>query len=151
MAIVIQDEYFTRELIEEIQPLLDLHWEEVERYEDIKMDVDWPMYRVLQDQGIFRFYTIRVDGLLAGYIGYLVSPSLHYKGNQWALCDLVYVKPEYRGKMFASKLLRYAEKELKEMNVLNIGQGVKIHHDYGKILERQGYHLEEKYFSKRIQ
>lgn len=151
MDVTVQKEYVTRELIAELEPLLNDHWAEVEIYESIKMDPDWPMIQCLQDQELFYFYTARANGELLGYIGYIVSPSIHYKHSKHALCDLVYVRPQHRGRFLLSKLLRHAEQEFIKLNVINVGHGLKIHHDFGNILSRQGYHLEEHYYSKRIQ
>ena len=150
MAVEIKQTTLSRGIIEEMGPLLDAHFMDTEKDRYAGVDGDWLAYQNLQDRGMFYFYTLRVDGVLAGYVGYLLSPSLHHKAVLGALCDLIYVAPIFRGKMFASKMMRIAEKDMKELGAQEIMQSVKVAHDFGPILERLGYEMIEHVYSKRI-
>lgn len=149
MGLMIQKEFLTRSLIEEIDKYISEHQTEVKHEDDV--NVDWLSYQVLQKSSAFYFYTARLSGELIGYMGYLVTNNLHYRDKICAICDLIYVRPEHRGKMCAIKLMKFAEEELSELGVSEVGQSVKIVHDFSPILIRQGYHLEERYYTKRIQ
>lgn len=149
MGVMFQKEFLTRPLIAEMGKHIFSHQKDVG--EDETMDVDWLAYRTLQMSDAFYFYTARINGELIGYLGYIVAFNLHYKGNKDAICDLIYVNPNHRGKMCAIKLMKFAETELSDLGVNNIGQSVKEIHDFSPMLIRQGYELEERYYTKRIQ
>jgi GNAT superfamily N-acetyltransferase len=150
MDVEIRKEILTREVQDELQPLLNMHWEEVELNGE-EFNLDWPAYVALQDAGLFHFYVMRLGGAIIGYMGYIVAPNLRLLGTKYAFCDLIYVSPDCRGKMYGAKLLKFAEADIKSEDVYTIGQSVKAHHNFGRMLERQGYHLEEYYYSKRVQ
>lgn len=135
---------------DETKALTYQHWHECEIHGG-EVDIDWMAYDVLQEAGQFHLYCVRIFGELIGYTGYLVSPSHHCRGQLFALNDLCYVVPKHRGRMYFVKLLKFAEKDLVGYGVNVIGHSVKIEHDFSPILERQGFVLEEHYFSKRIQ
>ena len=152
MDVTVMPSKLNDKLIEEITPWIMAHWKEIQSLDDHdEVDVDWETYRKVQDMGMFQFYMARVDGALAGYAGYLVAPSLHHKNSCRALCDLIYVVPHFRGGEVFSTLLSYAETDLMALGASRILQGVRIEHDFGPVLERKGYVLNEKQYSKRIQ
>ena len=148
MDVMYQKEYLTRPVIEEMGTLIQAHNTEVRDHGE--PDVDWLAYQTLQDTGVFHFYTIRSRGDLMGYIGYVVAPNLHHRGQTCAVCDIIYVDPAHRGRMYAVKLMKYAEQELTCLGVSTIGQSVKSHHDFGPMLTRQGYVLDEHYYTKEV-
>lgn len=148
MDVMYLKEFLTRPVIDELKHHLIHHQEEVKNTDE--MDVDWPAYRALQEAGIFHFYTARAEGVLLGYIGYIIAPHLHHRGVKYALCDLIYVEPASRGKMHSVNLMKHAEADLVAHGVASIGQPVKVHHDFGPILKRQGYVLDEYYYTKEV-
>jgi len=149
LDVTYQSEIIHRELISEMSLLLIDHWNEANDDMD-EIDVDWPMYQSLQKQGSYYLFTIRAESELIGYAGYMIIPSLQCRKRLQAVGDMIYVKPEYRGKMLAIKLMKFAENKMKEVGANAISQSIKAHHDFSAMMRRLGYKLEEYYFTKRI-
>lgn len=101
-------------LHDEILPLIQAHWHEIGAYgEDVPLDPDWQNYAVLEVSGLLHVATARVDGKLVGYCVTLVAPHLHYKSTVFAINDLIYVLPEYRGRA-GLKLVLHVLREMRQ-------------------------------------
>ena len=150
MDVTYQEEPNIHAFYDETKALTYQHWHECDIHGG-EVNIDWMAYELLKEKGLFHLYSIRALGELVGYSGYVVAPSHHSMGRVFAQNDLCYVVPKQRGKMLFLKLLKFAEEELKKYNVSVIGYSVKVEHDFSPILLRQGFVLEERYFSKRIQ
>ena len=120
MDVSITKEFFNRGLIDEITPTLITHLAEVDLNSGQDMNVDWPMYQAMQEGGQYHFFVLRINGWVRGYVGYITSPSLHYKGKLQALCDLIYIHPEVRGYMLSVRLLKHVEKAMVEIKAISI-------------------------------
>ena len=149
-GVTYQREAVTASFNKEVKPLLYQHWHESEIY-GAEVEPDWLAYAALQDREIFYLYTIRIFGELVGYSGYIVSPSYHSREQIVAQNDLCYVVPKERGKSYFVNLIKFAEEDLKAKGVNVIGLSVKVDHDFSNILIRQGFVLEEHYYSKEVQ
>ena len=135
----------------ELEPLFQLHWEEVARHKDtIKLDVDWDTYGVLEDAGILNTITCRDDSKLIGYIVFVVTPNLHYRQVVEAQDDILFMHPDYRGRGCFIKMLQFAEEFLVEIGAHALYINMKTAHDFSPILIRQGYQVMEKKFEKQL-
>ncbi len=135
----------------EMQSLLDLHWELIALNKDkIKLNPDWKEYIKLNDAGIIKLFTARKDGKLVGYFAVSVSQSLHYKDHIYAVNDVIFIHPDYRDGLAGYKLLKYAEKQLTNMGVSLMMINTKTHQPFDKLLERVGFNLIERVYSKYI-
>lgn len=145
--------YYGREpvadLWSEVQPLLELHWDEIAHYRDVALAPKREMYERMDATGILRCYTARVDGELVGYLAVIVMPALHYDITQ-AIQDVLFVVPAFRRSRIGVGLLRFAERALRDEGVNVIVQHVKVAHDFGPLLSRMGYECVEKIFWKRL-
>ena len=142
---------FLFELREEARPLLVKHWEEVAlNKEKIKLDPDWEAYEKLEDVGCLKIFTCRDKGRLIGYFAVLASPHLHYKSNTFANNDVIYVDPDYRKGWVGIKLIKFAEKCLREDGVDILHINTKIKRDFSRVLERMGYAVVEKIYGKAL-
>ena len=114
------------DVIEEAKPLLEQHWLELARNRDlITLDPDYGRYARLEELGVLKVYTVRDHRALIGYAAYLVSPHLHYKRDLFALCDILWVRPDCRRGRVGINLLRFVENCLRE-------DGVSVMHTTGK-------------------
>lgn len=122
----------------ELEPLLWAHYDEVALYKDsVPLDVDWERYAALDQLGMLKVFTVRSGETLVGYAVFFVGPHMHYRRTSYANNDVLFVHPRYRGA--GIRLIRFAERALKEMGVERILFHVKVDHDFRPILHRMGY------------
>ena len=69
----------------ELLPLLHEHYAEVEEFKDaLPLDPAWEALFEYERLGLLHIFTIRSDGILAGYSFVFMPPSLHYAStNLW--------------------------------------------------------------------
>ena len=138
-------------LIAEVQPLIELHYEELTLHKQvIKLDPDWNRYKSLADQKMITIITARDKGVLIGYSLFFVSPHIHYKNNIMANNDVLYLHPDYRQGRTGLKLIRKCEQVLQEQQVDKIVWHVKYAKDFRQILYRLGYEDEDALVGKII-
>ena len=146
-SVKVEVEELTRATIADLELLLPTHAEEAKSE---KLKVDWLSYQVMQKSGEIAFVSARMDGELVGYILHMIFPDMHVVGKVVAMNDAIYVCPSHRGRYVATRLMKVAEEEVKRLGAHSIGQSVKVHHDFGKILCRQGYIIDEHYYTKEL-
>ena len=106
------------DFIEELAPLLEDHYEEVAMYKDkIKLNPDYDKYLKLAEMGMMHCVTVRDDKKLVGYFISFIQPHLHYQDTIYALNDILYLDPQYRGTNAAVKMFVFAEEQLREEGV----------------------------------
>lgn len=114
-------------VIDEIKPLLERHWLEIARNRDvIEFAPDYGRYEMMDLAGACMIATVRVEGALAGYAIYFMTPHLHYRNNMWAISDIIWLAPEYRRGRLGVQLIEFAERTLREL-------GVSVMHTTGKV------------------
>lgn len=150
-AITIQPEPMTswwREAVS--RGLFEAHWVEVGRDRDkIRLNPDWERWLRLQQANALRCFTIRKDGVLVGYAGFLFMAHPHYKDHVFAHCDVIYVAPEHRG-ITAVKLLKLVERELTADGASKISFHIKREHDHARLFEGLGYTASETIYEKLV-
>lgn len=146
--ITLQREPF-KDLINDIKPLIERHWKEIAHYDDIPLDPDYEKYIELDELGVLRCFTARSSELV-GYIFYLVHYNPHYKSSLQAVQDILYVTPSSRGAFLGIKILRFANNELRNEGVQVEYQHIKAKHNFGPMLEREGYELVDLVYAKRL-
>lgn len=136
---------------DDIQPLLEKHWEEVAHNKDkIKLEPSWEAYKALDEIGVVKIFTARQGPRLVGYFALLVSPNLHYASHTFAVNDVIFVDPRYRKGSVGMKLMKFAEKCLKEDGVSLMIVNTKLKKNFGPLLERLGYTPTEINYTKYI-
>jgi len=135
-----------------IAALCPRHWEEIALNKaTIPLEPDWGRYQQLADLQMLETTTARNEaGDIVGYLIYIVAPHLHYKSSTTAMSDVLFLAPEYRRGTLGLKLLSRAEDRLCERGVQRVIQNVKLHNDWGAILERMGYAPIERIYSKML-
>ncbi len=158
-------EPLTPALWQEIQPLLTAHWKEVAFYDDIPLSVDVGAYEASEQSGILRIYTVRkkdhehvgeglsrgaiYNGTLLGYAIFFVRPAPHYSQSIQAAEDVIYIDPSVRGGT-GYKFIAWCDEQLASEGTQCVSHHVKLAHDWGKVLERQGYEPVETLWVKRL-
>lgn len=143
---------FQRELAqdvyEEMLPLFELHWQEVAHYKDIELNPDKEKYFKLEEMNALRVYTIRENDALIGYGVYFMKENPHYKQSKQAVEDIIFIRKDKRGQ--GREFISWCDNQLKSEGVQVVYHHVKAAHNWGKILERQGYELIDLIYGKRL-
>lgn len=150
MPLTFQREGFYDDLVDEIKPLLKLHYTEIAYYKDIPLNPDYELYRNAHKNGILRIYTARDNNILAGYAIFFVRPAPNYNDSLQAVQDILFIEPSKRKGTLGIKFIRWCDDQLRASGVQVVYHHVKMLMDFGSILERQGYECLEKVYAKRL-
>lgn len=138
--------------LDEIKPLLEMHWEEVAINKDkIKLNPDYDKYISMEAAGCVYMVTVRDDNLLVGYFISFVVPHMHYKDHLFALNDILFLAPGYRGDyVTATGMFNAAEAQLKRVGVSVINLHMKTAVPFEALASYCGYDKIEYIYSKYI-
>lgn len=143
-----QREPLSIELLDEMLPLLVKHYKEIAHYQDIPLEPDYDSYIRMEEMDMVRAYTARDEGGLIGYAVFLVRSNIHYKSSKQAVQDVLYIDPSKRG--FGYKFIMWCDLQLKADAVQVVYHHAKTEHNFGPLLEKQGYKLIDLIFGKRL-
>jgi GNAT superfamily N-acetyltransferase len=133
------------------QKLLEDHWEEIALNKGkIALNPDWEAYEALESSGKLKIFTARDDDRLIGYFVVIVGINLHYKDHVFAVNDILYLSKEHRKGRTGLKLIKFAEKYLKEDGVSVLSINTKVHKPFDSLMEYMGFNLIERVYSKYI-
>lgn len=139
-----QIEAYGLSIIEDIKPLIQLHYEEIALHQDlIPLDPDWEKYKRLADQGMLFIATARDQDVLVGYSVFFIIDHMHYRSTRMASNDVLFLHPKYRTGMTGVRLIKFCEAELAKQKVVKVMWHIKFAHDFRKILYRLGYNDED--------
>lgn len=132
----------------ELEPLLVAHWREIAHYQDILLEPDWAFYC---SSPFLRCFTVRMEGVLVGYLITGVAKNKHYMSSLQAMQDILFVHPDHRGSDLGRTLLRYHLQQMTQEKVQVDYQHVKRSHPaLGLLLESAGYEPVEIIYAKRL-
>lgn len=118
------------------------------------LDPNLDMYRLASRAGRLIVYTARDGGKLVGYIVHFVGKNHHYQTKGWATGDVMWLEPEARKPMVASRLLDFMENDLSERtaDVVEIAsrEGTEDSEALGRLLEARGYVKVATLYGKRL-
>lgn len=148
---VIYQQEFIVDLREECQELIEQHWEEIAlNKEKIKLNPDFDSYEALEASNNFKVFTARDNGVLVGYFAVIVGRSLHYKDHIFATNDVIYLSKGHRKGFTGIKLIKFAEKCLRDDGVSLMMVNIKVHKPFDKLMEFLGFKCVERVYSKYI-
>lgn len=148
--ITFQEEKF-KEVIDEIKPLLESHYEEIAMYKDqVPFDPDYERYSQMCDLGVLHVVTARDEGRIVGYYISFIVPHIHYKTTMYANNDILFLHPDYRGTTAAPRMFKFAEKALKDKGVDVMMIHMKTYSSFDRMLERMGWDYTERLYTKCI-
>lgn len=137
------------DVIEEIKPLLEMHWQEIANNRDvIPLAPDYTRYEAFERAGFMTILAARSAGVLVGYSIFFVMPHPHYSTTLFAMNDILFVHPAYRGGSAGLRLIRASEVAMKERGATKISWHIKPTHDFSPMLKRAGYVQDEIIMSK---
>jgi hypothetical protein len=158
-------EPLTDALWDEAMPLLEAHWREISAFQDIPLEPDRETYAASEQAGVLRCFTARDNAAaqwmistagvyplpspLVGYALYFVRPNPHYKSSVQAAQDVIYLDPSVRGGT-GYKFIVWCDAQLAAEGVQITYHHIKAKHDFGRLLERQGYELVDLIYAKRL-
>lgn len=93
--------------------------------------------------------TFRFGATLVGYALYIVNSNPHYASSIQAVQDVIYLDPAVRGGT-GYKFIKWCDEQLAAEGVQASYHHVKAAHNFGKLLERQGYELVDLIYAKRL-
>lgn len=138
-----------RKIQHEIWPLYQAAWAEVDQLsKHMELNPNWEQAFELEEAGMWRTYTARVDGELVGFICVVVQELLHSMGNYHAATDVAYVKPEHRGSF--TTLMELTIDDLKDQGVKWYSFNLKAWDKRGGFLEKMDFKLHENSYQKVI-
>jgi GNAT superfamily N-acetyltransferase len=147
----LKEEKLSSELIQEIYPLLAAHWEEIADNKDkIKLNPDFQWYWAQEKAGALHIVTARDDGELKGYFISVVHPNPHYKDHIFAVNDILFVHPDFRGTTLPVRMFKYAEEKLRQRGVSVMSLHMKTKHPFVGFAEKLGFRKAEYNFTKWI-
>lgn len=137
-----------RPTIDELLPMLPMHWEELALDKDrVPLAPLWHLYDEHDANGQLQIIVLREDGKAIGYYWGFIAPSLHY-GILTASMDIFFVHPEHRKGRNGSILFQAVERDLRRRGVQRWVVGTKLHRDCGALFKRLGFTPIETYHSK---
>lgn len=140
-----------KDCIDDIKPLLLKHWYEIANNQDtIPLDPDYDKYQWLDDQGMMRIYIARDAGELVGYFISFISPHIHYRSTVYAINDILYIDPAYRGGTQAYRMMKGAMKDLKDNGVDRLIIHMKVNHEFRKLLSALDFNLTEENWEREL-
>ena len=133
------------------QELLKDHWEEIAlNKEKIALNPDWEAYEKLEDDGKLKVFTARDNNKLIGYFVVIVGVNPHYKDHLFAINDIIYLDKDYRKGFTGIKIIKFAEKCLKEDGVSVLSINTKVHKPFDRVMVYLGFRPIERIYSKYI-
>lgn len=128
--------------IESLKPLFRQEWEEVGEMKDIlPLDINYPLLEKLMSVGSAVIYLALTDGKIVGHQCYTLGNHPKYMSSGlWAFGTSLYLSPEGRLPMVATRFLEYAEEDLRNRGVKFIQAGSRMgHHAATRVLEHVGF------------
>ena len=142
---------FIKDILHELEPLLEEHWEEVAWYKDkIKLKPDYSKYVQMQENNSLLCVTVRDEGKLIGYNINFLQYHPHYSDHVYAINDIVFLLPEHRHGHIAKQMLESTEEILKHIGASVVTLHMKPDHTFVTLAEHCGFKRQEYVYSKYI-
>lgn len=143
-----------RNIVEEIRPLHAAHFAAVETpLHGAPFDPAYDKYMVLEEQGGFVVFTLRVKGELAGYLQYWMFRNMYSRNVLGAKEDAMFISEAHRGKGLLTPFITFAEHCLEQLGCNYIGmssRGPMGSTDIGPYFLKRGYKAVAEYYVKPL-
>lgn len=143
-------EYYSDELIAEMMPLWIMHAEETKDENPMTLDPNFALYKLMEDAGSMRVYTMRQAGKLVGYQVVFIATHPHSQKVLTAQMDILFLHPEHRKGFAACNFIAWCDGELQAEGVNIVMKTIKKRLDFGQILKRMGYKIEDVTYSRQL-
>lgn len=139
------------DVIGDIKPLLELHWQEIASFKDrVPFDPDYERYQAIEEAGALLIIAARRHGLLVGYSIFFLGPHPHYKSTIFAANDIVFLLPGERSGGLGVRLFKESERIAFERGARFISWHIKPINDFSPLLARLGYSHHEIIMAKPL-
>jgi len=127
--------------IEEAEPLLRAHWDELARNKDrVPLAPDLAGYFQAEERGRLLIVTARRNGELVGYSVWFYGPHPHYHTTIFAENDVLWLAPECRNGRAGLRLIEASHAALKAHGVtIPHWREKNAHPALGRLLKHLGY------------
>lgn len=140
------DDYFR-----DCQVLWIEHYDEIAVQKDrMEMKPDVPAYMALERDGRLQILTARESGEMIGYVLTVIRPHLHYANVLCGFEDSYFLSKRHRRGWTGVKLIREAERRMKQIGVQKVFWMTKSFLDMGAIFKRLGYVHSDTVYAKWI-
>lgn len=139
-----------RDLVPEIHPLHELHWQETEKYRHgLLLSLDYQQMCAWERTGRLIQFVVRAPGgQLVGQCRMYLAKSMHAAALV-AEEDTLFIHPDYRGQLLGVRLLRYVERVLvKQFGVHEIRANSKLANNADVLMRRLKYEAVATQFAK---
>ena len=115
-----------------------------------KLLMDWASMIKLESMGKVALFTARIENKLVGFALYVMYPHLHHGGNIWAMCDILAVDPDQRGKGVATNIVEHAERRFKQMGITQMMHSYRTIYGVTPLFEKLGFTCIEHLYRKAL-
>lgn len=137
------------DMLDELKPLLPIHWLEIANDQDtIPLDPDYEWYLSMEKNGHLQICTARKEGVLVGYVITFIRMHPHYKTTKFGNVDIYYLVEECRNNGVGARFFKFHEFIMKSIGVHKLVTMVKTHHDHSPLFKALGYTHTEELFGK---
>lgn len=81
-----------------VRDLIVGYWGELSPVKHIPLDIDWSRLLRYEAEFIYRVWTARVNGTLAGFVSFYVQPHIYYRNTLFAVDGGHFLSPAFRDK-----------------------------------------------------
>lgn len=115
------------------------------------LEFDWPGYLRAERGGATLLITARMDDHMIGFVLYLIIRHPHHMSMSMAMCDMIGVRPEYRGAGLGGSLMEVGEQCLTDMGIDTILHMYReIYGDTIPLFVKRGYVPFERAYIKKL-
>lgn len=152
LTLIFRREKFSLELVDEIMPLLKMHFAENARNSEFygEFDPSIDTYSTADANGALRVFTVKEKGNIVGYQTFFVCEHPHSQDLITATQDVLYISPTFRRGMIAFRFIKWCAAQLAEDGIGIVHQVVPARKNYGSMFQRLGYQLEDMCYSMRL-
>lgn len=129
--------------------LIEAHHNEAGQFQEAApLDMDWDGMFHYESMGMLLSFAVRLEGVMLGYCVFILTPTLHARSTMHALCDGIYIKPEYRQGLVGIKFIDYCEAYAKQCGAKVVHLVMKADPRLVRVLERSGHRVFEVTYMK---
>jgi hypothetical protein len=138
-----------RKISEDMLEFIEAHHDEAGQFKDaVPLDMDWDGMFYYESRGMLLSFAVRLEGAMIGYCVFLLTPTLHAKSTMHAICDGIYLRPEYRQGLVGLKFIDYCEAYAKQCGAKVVHLVMKVNPRLTRVLERTGHRIFEVTYMK---
>jgi hypothetical protein len=136
-------------VIEEIASVAVRHYSEIRFSKEAEYNPDWGRYLSYELTDSIVIVTARYEGVLVGYIAYIIGPYKHSQDTPFAAMDAIWISPAFREGMLAVKMMKAGEAALEGRAKFCLTNST-MKHPIDKLLTFMGYEPVEVMYYKPL-